>query len=405
MRLIINHSLAPLWFILSGFALVLMFFWPVSSVLGIVVAFLLSVCTLLLIGISQIVVTTQPISVVQPIPFLLILGLVGIAGAASLIEVFGRAQWYLPFALLLALMLMGGTLRTVQIRRWKWLSFQAVLVLAFFVGPWVAAAHTPKYLHRTVALGDDAHARILLLLGADPNSRPHNNSLLNRALDDGVVRSGTDPEMIDLLLAFGADANAARNNFGWTALQEAVFLEEFEIAYDLLRAGAQPAVDGDGGIFVLRYASRDGNIAFLKTVLAYDDVQVNALTSNFETSALYYAKNPETAAFLLDNGADIRQRTAKGETLLHWHAERANLTMLQYFANQGLSYESTDMDGNIPLISAVSELEDADDCINADRVMVIRTLAEMTPQNHPAHRQAYAIAKQARCTNLLNWLE
>jgi hypothetical protein len=400
-----QHPFVPIWTILVWITLIFAMLWSFSFYARILVTFAVGLFSLVTLGISNILLTTRSEPVNLPGIFGTMVILLIFLSSAALAEIYGHARYYRLYLVLVIALIITGVVRTVLIRRWEMLGLQFIFVVSLCVLPFIVVANIPRHLHRTVVLGDTIHARLLLMLGADPNTPAYNDSFLNIALDH-VKRPYAVPEMIQLLLVYGADPNTSFNSLGMSALKEAVFRGEFAIANDLLDAGASPVHNNDSGADILIWATLHGNSDFLSTLLQFEDVHINARDPASGASALYFATSPEIAEFLMSNGADTGQLTDRGETLLHWHSRRANPDMVRYWMTREFSPHTADADGSIPFVSAFLPLvEQLSSCNNADRIAVIQILGETIAKTHPARQRARELAMESECTNLLVWIE
>jgi hypothetical protein len=98
------------------------------------------------------------------------------------------------------------------------------------------------------------HARILLEAGADANQAASNPSRIT-PLHAAMARQ--DLELVKLLLAHGADANAAQGN-GVTPLHSAAHSGQLELARVLVEAGATINARMDDGRTPLDFAKQGG---------------------------------------------------------------------------------------------------------------------------------------------------
>jgi len=97
--------------------------------------------------------------------------------------------------------------------------------------------------------GDAATVRELLAKGVDPNTpNMHGRLPLHRAASGGSL------EVVELLLAAGADANVKdriTDDIGWFPLSHAAFAGSPEITARLLEAGGLPELTGSGDSFLM----------------------------------------------------------------------------------------------------------------------------------------------------------
>lgn len=96
------------------------------------------------------------------------------------------------------------------------------------------------------------------------------------------------------------------NDFGFTAIFEAIKNNQIEAAKILLRRGTQTSLVDDNGLTIMHYASLNTNINILELVLEYAPEQINKQDKRGRTP-LYLAAEKGMAnsvKFLLKNGAD-----------------------------------------------------------------------------------------------------
>lgn len=361
-------------------------------------------CALLALWIS-VVLLTQPLpeNETSDIRFIgtVFLLLVAVLG---LWIIYGQPRLYLWFLTVVVVLLFFTVRHILSIGRQRLLSIPVTFLVTLIIIPFVLAARTPGFLHESVAVGDTRHTRVLLMLGADPNNQPYNDSMLNKAIHD-VQRPYGVPEMVRLLLAYGANPNTSNTSFR-PALQYAVYHGEFEIAFDLLRAGALPEYEGDRGASLLRWGAYYGNNEFLSTVLTLPGVDVNSRLRYSGRSALFETTNKETAEFLLANGANQYLRTYQGETLLHWHARFGNPEILRYWLNKGISPESKDYEGRTPLISALLPLAEQNaECPDMNGRTAIQVLAKHLEPEDVERQQALVLIAQSPCESIKTLIE
>ena len=151
--------------------------------------------------------------------------------------------------------------------------------------------------------GDLAGARKLVEQHADVNAPQSDGAT---ALDWAVYRS--DKEMVDLLLAAGANARAA-NREGSTPLWLASINGDAAIIAALLKAGADANEHLPLGRTPLMAASRTGNV--------------------------------EAIQVLLDHGADVNAReTLRGTTPLMWAADEGHAAAIQLLIQRGADFKA-----------------------------------------------------------------
>jgi ankyrin repeat protein len=202
--------------------------------------------------------------------------------------------------------------------------------------------------------GNDAAARILLELGANPNvsfdtaggrpvelkrapeapfSRLFDGTVLGaegRVVGDRLRADGKTPlhwaaatrnlKLMQLLLKHGADPNATDRD-GLTPLLCAISLEsrmDLGAVQLLLDSGADPNVVDKDGMSLLQHALRIGSIDLVAALLS-KDVNPNTADSTGATPVHAAALWSDASAMrlLLDHGAEIDLRDPFGNTPLH----------------------------------------------------------------------------------------
>lgn len=130
----------------------------------------------------------------------------------------------------------------------------AALVLALsLIAP--AAAQDPRLAQLMVAAGqgDAAGVEKLLNSGVDPNLK---DQLGFTALI--MAPRGGNAQVVKLLLAKGADANAKSGLLGYTALMGAAAAGNLEMVKALLASGARVNTRNDDGVTALAFAEQNG---------------------------------------------------------------------------------------------------------------------------------------------------
>ncbi len=110
-------------------------------------------------------------------------------------------------------------------------------------------------LHLAAAFGGAPAVRILLEHGADVHQV--SPAMRNQAMHAALALN-SDPEIVQLLLAHGADINAAQMG-GFTPLHSAASGGKSELVEVLLAAGADPAKKCDRGKTPADYANEKGH--------------------------------------------------------------------------------------------------------------------------------------------------
>ncbi len=163
--------------------------------------------------------------------------------------------------------------------------------------------------------GDVAAVRLYLDAGIDPDVGDGKTPPLQEAAVRGYV------EVVETLLAYGANPNAKNNN-GATPLQEAVVQKQTACVKALLKGGANPnlAYKGAGDTPLIR-ASNVGS--------------------------------PETLLALLEGGADPNRGDSNGSTALTWEAQNGNVETVKALLAKGADPNARAAGGATPLMMAV----------------------------------------------------
>src|SRR5205807_444799 len=67
-------------------------------------------------------------------------------------------------------------------------------------------------------------------------------------------------------------------------------------------------------------------------------------------------KDAESVRLLIDNGANVNQQSADGDTALKWAAAEGNLPIVEMLLDRGANVNCRDWFGMTPLMEAVSPL-------------------------------------------------
>lgn len=155
--------------------------------------------------------------------------------------------------------------------------------------------------------------KLLLDYGADVNSKNsyYGSTMLHYALHYNY------PEIVKLLLDYGADINC-RNRYGYPPLHYTIEYGHMATVKLLLNHGADVNLKNIDEETPLHIATKNGYTEIVKLLLDYGaDVNLN---DKYECTALYHAVqigNTEISKLLLDHGADVNLKNKYQETPLH----------------------------------------------------------------------------------------
>jgi ankyrin repeat protein len=162
------------------------------------------------------------------------------------------------------------------------------------------------------AMGDAPMLKALLEGGADPN-RPDLGGMPPLMY---AVTQGPQPA-VELLLAYKADPNIGRPQYGWTPLLEAAQRDSKGIAEVLLKAGADVNAKADDGWTPLHMAVSRKQREVAELLLA-NHANPNAKMKDGQTPLHFAVQSGqrELAELLLANKADPNERNKSGQTPL-----------------------------------------------------------------------------------------
>jgi len=203
--------------------------------------------------------------------------------------------------------------------------------MLFTVATSATAADSP--LLEAVKNQDPQKAGALLNQHADVNVRSNDGSTaLLWAAHWGDVKT------TDLLLRAGADPNAA-NDFRMTPLSQACVNGSAALVELLLKAGANPNTPIATGETPLMTCSKTGGADAVKALIAHD-AAVNAKEPVQNQTALMWAaaeRHPGVVKMLIDAKADLRARTKRGFTALHFAAREGDQESVRLLLAAGVS--------------------------------------------------------------------
>lgn len=104
---------------------------------------------------------------------------------------------------------------------------------------------------------------------------------------------------------------------------------------------------GSKGFTPLHWASTTGRVGMAKALLVRG-ANV-ALKDDKGCFPLHYAKTPDVANLLVDNGADVNACADYGVTPLHMASQKGNIQMVESFIANGADVNAQNQFGNAPL--------------------------------------------------------
>ncbi|MCI7404473.1 ankyrin repeat domain-containing protein [Pyramidobacter sp.] len=186
-----------------------------------------------------------------------------------------------------------------------------------------------------------------------------------------------DAAMTELLLAYGADANAptaggSTEKGGVTALILAAQEEKgLPVAELLLKHGADPNAANAKGFRALHYAASKGNAALAELLLARG-AEIDALTSDGRSPLIFAVgetDNLAVAKLLLDRGADVNLRPKEtAHSPLTWALKNYNRPAALLLIERGADV-NVDARGGTPLMWA---LLDGDEKLEIPKALLAR---------------------------------
>ena len=206
-----------------------------------------------------------------------------------------------------------------------------------------------------LAVGDIEKVRVLIKRGANVNAR----SVTGRTpLLIAASRSGAG-EVVKLLLAHGADANAKdelqgiplipAGAGGSTALIEAAKIRDGKALEYLIEAGANVQTKDNSGADALVAAVVNGNTGNVQRLLAHGARVDTRATPNQFTSLILatWRQDPKLTKMLIDAGADPNAQDAHGATALMWssYSDYADPATTQVLLNAGAKVDAHNQTG------------------------------------------------------------
>ena len=263
-------------------------------------------------------------------------------------------------------------------RRALWIA--GIGLIAAFVGAGTIVLTQPGIMNGVLtgasAVGNTKVARLCLLVGTDPDAGSDGRTSPKRPTPLQCAAFAGNLDIVELLLSYGADANAKDANdwtaLHWTALGGPQNVEGAEtpmapasyvppdryrrIAEALIKHGADANAKDDEGGTPLHRAAAVGlkDMAELLTAKGAD-VKARKADGCTPLHAAARAGHADVAALLIAKGADVNAKSQSGGTPLHWAAESGKKQVVEALLAKGADAQAKDASGKTPADLAYSE--------------------------------------------------
>ncbi len=233
----------------------------------------------------------------------------------------------------------------------------ASLLLAITFLPGSVSADNPaksKALYQAVMFQDTQQIKTLLSQGADANYKENGRPLLAWA-----AQSGND-EIVNALLAGGANPNVADTSAGHTPLMRAIDTQYETTVKILLKAKADPNAVGLNGKSCLDLAVESRKPGIVQALIEAG-ANVKAVSPEGDSPVLFAAQDGmeeshEIIRILAKAGAPMDQSNA-AYTPLSYAVEQGNMKLVQLLLDNGASPSAKLKNGSTPLHRALDNTE------------------------------------------------
>jgi ankyrin repeat protein len=204
---------------------------------------------------------------------------------------------------------------------------------------------SPSEFVKTCCSGDVSAVEAAMRYGVDVKNPSYGGAALIELARNGNL------EVVDLLIRYGADANARVVDYGktWMPLLNAIWCDNFQMVSKLIGGGADVNVKLENGNTPLLWLAMrvsnniKKNIAKMISLLLKNGADVNAANERGETALIIVSKLAEPRfdtrwsilfkrsyetgllSILIENGADVNAKDAEGNTALMYVSKNARL--------------------------------------------------------------------------------
>lgn len=204
------------------------------------------------------------------------------------------------------------------------------VVESAIVGAMVVAS--PSHPFVKAANDDDLEALRALIADTDVNLRDPDSG--TTALDHAVQNG--NQEMVQFLIARGADVNASQEEGGQTALMQLGDDATPDLLWDLINAGAQLNHKNSFGTTALMVVASQNNSEILEEMLAAG-AEVNAADEDGKTALMLAASEGLVlnVRLLVLAGAKIDARDGEGKNALMYAIENEHRAVIRFLKSKG----------------------------------------------------------------------